>query len=225
MESKSIIVVVILLLLIGGPFIYAVMTIRNSGAVSGRAVTESNSDMMNTMHPQQTTIDDGLNKDIKKISFRDAIGKEAPDFTLKKQDGTTFKLSDYKGKNVILFFNEGAMCYPACWQQIAALGKDQHLNTQDIVPVSIVIDPKEKWADVINSEPAFQKATMLFDSNKLVANAYDVLNLESSMHKGSNPGHTYYIIDKQGIITFNLDDPNMAINNDVLFSELNKAGV
>ena len=33
-----------------------------------------------------------------------AVGKEAPDFTLKSMDGKTVKLSDYKGKKVYLKF-------------------------------------------------------------------------------------------------------------------------
>ncbi len=32
------------------------------------------------------------------------IGKKAPDFALQDEDGKTVKLSDYKGKRVIVFF-------------------------------------------------------------------------------------------------------------------------
>ena len=57
-----------------------------------------------------------------KISFKEAIGKKAPDFELESITGEKIKLSDYLGKkNVVLFFNEGSMCYPACWNQIAVL--------------------------------------------------------------------------------------------------------
>lgn len=34
----------------------------------------------------------------------DMIGKNAPAFTLPDQDGKQHKLSDYKGKHVVLFF-------------------------------------------------------------------------------------------------------------------------
>ncbi len=47
-----------------------------------------------------------------KLSFNEAVGKQAPDFSLESIDGTTFKLSDYRGKIIVLFFNEGTMCYP-----------------------------------------------------------------------------------------------------------------
>ncbi len=32
------------------------------------------------------------------------IGKKAPDFALPDEDGRTVKLSDYKGKRVVVFF-------------------------------------------------------------------------------------------------------------------------
>jgi len=32
------------------------------------------------------------------------IGKKAPDFALDDEDGKTVKLSDYKGKRVVVFF-------------------------------------------------------------------------------------------------------------------------
>jgi peroxiredoxin Q/BCP len=32
------------------------------------------------------------------------IGKKAPDFALEDEDGMTVRLSDYKGKRVIVFF-------------------------------------------------------------------------------------------------------------------------
>jgi len=227
-NTKSMIVVGIVLLLILIPFIYVIISLKNTNnSINGHPISGSDTDskMMNNMHGNQQTSDDGLNKDIQEIKFRDAVGKKAPDFILKNQDGGTFKLSDNIGKkDIILFFNEGAMCYPACWQQIAALGKDERLNNENVVSVSVLVDPKEKWTQVINSEPAFQKSTMLFDTAQRVSNAYDVLNLESSMHKGSYPGHTYFIINKEGIIIYKLDDPNMALNNELLVSKLNELG-
>ena len=42
------------------------------------------------------------------------------------------------------------------------------------------------------------------------------------MHKGSYPGHTYFIIDKEGIIRYTKDDPSMAIRNNELAAELAK---
>ena len=73
------------------------------------------------------------------------VGKPAPDFSLPDINGKTVKLSDLKGKNIVLFFNEGQMCYPACWNQIEDLGDDPRFDTTNTVAYSIVVDSPEQW--------------------------------------------------------------------------------
>ena len=157
-----------------------------------------------------------------KLSFFSAVGQKAPDFSLESIDGTTIKLSDYKGKNVVLFFTEGSMCYPACWDQMSAFENDERFNNDDTVVFSITPDQRSEWQKIIQKVPKMAKAKISFDSTRAVSSAYDVLSLASSMHKGSYPGHTYFIIDKEGIIRYTMDDPKMALRNDELFSELSK---
>jgi peroxiredoxin len=176
---------------------------------------DMSSDDMSDHHGGAQISTDKTNIGMNTLSFSSAIGKTAPDFTLTKQDGSKFTLSDYKDKTVVLFFNEGSMCYPACWEQMASLGSDERFKKDDVIAASIVIDGKEKWDQVIRSQPKYGKGIILFDTNKAVSQAYDILNLPSSMHQGSFPGHTYVII-KNGVISYVLDDPNMALNNDKL---------
>ena len=80
--------------------------------------------------------------------FNNLQGKPAPDFSLEAYDGKEYKLSDLKGKNVLLFFNEGLMCYPACWNQIAAFGKDKELADKAVV-LNITADPKNQWKEAV----------------------------------------------------------------------------
>jgi peroxiredoxin len=47
-----------------------------------------------------------------------------------------------------------------------------------------------------------------------------MLTVNSSMHYGSYPGHTFVVIDKQGMVRSVFDDPNMGIDNDKVASEL-----
>ena len=177
--------------------------------------------VLNTSPDSETksTIDLGVQE---KIDFVEAVGQKAPDFELESIDGTTVKLSDYLGKNVVLFFNEGSMCYPACWSQMAELGNDSRFDTASITAFSIVTDPKNQWLDIVSKSTNLAKSKILFDTARSVSKAYDVLNLNSSMHPGSLPGHTYFIIDKEGIIRFTIDDPNMALANDKLIKEIGK---
>lgn len=156
------------------------------------------------------------------LYFSEATGKEAPDFSLMSITGETVKLSDYKGKNILLFFNEGGMCYPACWNQISEFGTDERFNSNDTIAFSIVVEPKSKWDGIIKQVPQLSNAKILFDTARTASNSYDVLSLPSSMHKGSYPGHTYFLIDRNGIIRYALDDPTMGIRNDQIFSEIEK---
>ena len=150
------------------------------------------------------------------------VGNKAPDFSLQDINGKTVTLDSFKGKNVILFFNEGQMCYPACWNQIDKLGNDPRFNSADTVAFSIVVDTPAQWKEIESEMPQFKSANILFDVDRTVSSRYGVLSMASSMHPGSFPGHTYFVIDKNGIIQFFLDDPNMAIRNDQLADEINK---
>lgn len=153
--------------------------------------------------------------------FNSLLNKPAPDFSLESYDGKTYKLSDLKGKNVLLFFNEGLMCYPACWNQIAAFGSDKELGRKAIA-LNITTDPKKDWKEAVSKMPELSPAIVLFDTNKAVSNVYGVLKLESSMHRGQFPGHTYVLIDKEGVVRFIKDDVQMAVRNKELIAEMDK---
>ncbi|HLG90694.1 MAG TPA: redoxin domain-containing protein [Candidatus Saccharimonadales bacterium] len=155
-------------------------------------------------------------------SLNDMVGKPAPDFSLQNQRGETFRLSEMKGKKTVIFFNEGIMCYPACWNQMAALGTDAQLNNSSVLSASIVVDAPQHWSKAFQQMPDLAKGTVLFDTDKKVSEQYGMLTLESSMHRGSMPGHTYLIIDQQGVVRYTLDDPKMSIRNETLVSELQK---
>lgn len=155
-------------------------------------------------------------------TFNRLLNQPAPDFTLPTYDGKTIKLSDLKGQNVLLFFNEGLMCYPACWDQIAAFGADGEFAKNNTVVLNITVDPATQWSQAISQMPKLAAATVLLDTAKTVSSQYGVLSLGSSMHRGQFPGHTYVLIDEQGIIRFLLDDPTMAIRNQQLLQEIAK---
>ncbi|MDO8601192.1 MAG: redoxin domain-containing protein [bacterium] len=151
--------------------------------------------------------------------FDSAVGQKAPDFTLPDMEGNQVTLSSFLGKNVILFFNEGLMCYPACLDQVVELNK---LNADNTVAFSIVVDASKQWVDAQKDLPYLKGAKVLFDAGAKVSRQYDTLTLASSMHRGMFPGHTYYLIDKEGIVRYTLDDPRMANRNKELAAALLK---
>src|SRR3989344_6070036 len=151
------------------------------------------------------------------FSFKAAVGQKAPDFTLSDMDGNQIALSSLLGKNVILFFNEGLMCYPACLDQVVELAK---LNSENTVAYSVVVDSPQKWVDGQKDLPYLKGAKVLFDAGAKVSRQYDTLTLDSSMHRGMYPGHTYYLIDEEGIVRYTFDDPYMGNRNKELAKEI-----
>ena len=160
--------------------------------------------------------------DSTKFNFKNAIGQKAPDFTLPDISGNNVNLAGLLGKNVVLFFNEGLMCYPACLDQVVQLSQDSRLSSDNTVAFSIVVDSPTNWQKSEKDLPYLAGAKVLFDKNGSVSQLYDTLKLPSSMHKGIYPGHTYFVIDKQGIIRYTFDDPYMGIRNDTIAGEIEK---
>jgi peroxiredoxin Q/BCP len=151
-------------------------------------------------------------------SAKNLIGSPVPQFSLKDKNGTVYSSDSLKRKNVVLFFNEGLMCYPACWNQMVQLSKDSRFNNSDTVAFSVVIDQPADWQGAIRKMPDLANVTVLYDTDKSVSNQFGMLTVNSSMHYGSFPGHTFVVIDKDGIVRSVFDDPSMGIDNDRVFA-------
>lgn len=184
---------------------------QNSSKISSQ--NSSNADDMNGMHSQPSAaIDDS--------QLNSLVGKSLPDIQLTDKDGKVYTTENFKGKYTILFFNEGMMCYPACWNQMAGFGSDIRFNANDIQAISVLVDPSKDWQRAIDKMPELAKAETLFDAGANVSKKLGLLTLPSSMHRGSLPGHTYIVLDKDAIVRYVFDDPNMAIANDMLFAKI-----
>ena len=85
--------------------------------------------------------------------LNDLVDKQIPAFSLADRDGKIYSPDSLKGKNVVLFFNEGLMCYPACWNQIVALSEDERFKNEDTAVLSVVVDPPQDWRQAIKKMP------------------------------------------------------------------------
>lgn len=148
------------------------------------------------------------------------VGSPLPEIKLTDKNGKLYSLDSLKGKNVVLFFSEGLMCYPACWNQITAFGKDERFNGNDTIALSVVVDTAADWRAAIEKMPELDQAITLFDGNARAAKRLGLLTAGSSMHTGSLPGHTYILLDKRGVVRYIYDDVNMAVNNEMLLQQI-----
>ena len=123
------------------------------------------------------------------------VNQEAIDFTLKDQNKEEVKLSELKGKKVILSWHPLAYT-PVCTDQMRSLERnyDRIQEKGDTVVIGISVDPfpaKAKWADILDLKD--MKIVSDFFPYAEVTKAYGLFNEENGASKRAN-----VIIDEEG---------------------------
>lgn len=126
-------------------------------------------------------------------------GKKAPDFTAKDQDGNKVKLSNFKGKKVVLYFYPKDDT-PGCTKQACSLRDGfPKLKKNNIEVLGVSIDTEESHQKFI--EKYDLPFTLIADTDKKVVNKYDVYG-EKNMYGRKYMGtkRTTFLIDEDGKI-------------------------
>ena len=128
-----------------------------------------------------------------------AIGETAPDFELLNQDGKTVRLSDFRGKKVIIFAYPKADT-PGCTTQACGF-RDEYpkIETGNAIVLGLSPDDTDalkKW-----------KAKMDFQYDLLSDTEHKVLEAWGAWGEKTNYGKTYdgvirshWVIDENGVI-------------------------
>lgn len=140
----------------------------------------------------------------KAVPTSESTSSAAPDFTLRTTAGTTVSLSDYRGKPVVLYFNEGAGC-EACTVQMAEIEKDAAFQASGITVLPIVMNPAEQ---IIPDLQQIGVTTPYLLDDGTVSKAYGTLG--TGMHEGL-PGHGFVLIDKDGVKRWYGNYPSMFV--------------
>ncbi|MEQ8199445.1 MAG: thioredoxin-dependent thiol peroxidase [Clostridiaceae bacterium] len=127
------------------------------------------------------------------------IGAPAPDFTLNGSDGKTHRLSDYKGKKIVLYFYPKDNT-PGCSSEAC----DFRDNFSVISELNAIVLGISK--DSLSSHDKFITKfglpfILLSDEDKKVCELYDVLK-EKNMYGKKSIGieRSTFIIDENGIL-------------------------
>jgi len=129
-------------------------------------------------------------------------GQAAPAFTLAASTGGNISLSAYRGKTVLLFFQEGLTCQP-CWNQITDLEKHPaQLKAAGISQVvSITGDPigpvTQKVRDMGLTTPVLSDPGLTV-SRQYHANSYGMMG-------AGRDGHSFILVGPDGAIRWRAD--------------------
>ncbi|MGC5583147.1 peroxiredoxin family protein [Ornithinimicrobium sp. W1665] len=122
----------------------------------------------------------------------DAQTRPAPTFALTDTDGQVVSLEQFRGSNVLLYFNEGAGCQ-SCLVQMAEIEKDEDLFADlDLTVLPIVMNTRDQITRDMQRNGV--RTPFLLDDGT-VSDAYGTLG--KGMHAGL-PGHSFVLIDRDG---------------------------
>ncbi len=143
-----------------------------------------------------------------------SVAKVAPDFTLTDTSGASVSLASYRGKNVLLYFSEGAGCQ-ACLIQMGQIEQDPAFAAAGLTVLPIVMNSKEQ---ITADMAANGVLTPFLLDDGTVSTEYGTIG--KGMHAGL-PGHSFVLIDKTGMQRWYGEYPSMWLSTDDLLQEVN----
>ncbi|MGN6202883.1 MAG: redoxin domain-containing protein [Solirubrobacterales bacterium] len=132
-----------------------------------------------------------------------AVGDQAPDFTLRDQDGEKVSLSDYKGRKVMLVFYPGDFS-PVCGDQLSIYQEVKpEIAEKGVELVGISVD--SFFAHKAFQEKLGIDTTLLsdFEPKGEVSRAYD-----SYVEKMGFSNRTLVLVDEDGVVAWTYESPN-----------------
>ncbi|MDO4459877.1 MAG: thioredoxin-dependent thiol peroxidase [Clostridia bacterium] len=147
------------------------------------------------------------------------VGTLAPDFELPDQNGDMHKLSDYRGKKVILYFYPRDNT-PGCTKQACGYSERMPLFYEKGAVVLGV--SKDSVASHKKFEDKYSLAfTILSDPERKVIEAYDVWKEKKNYGKVSmGVVRTTYLIDENGVIVKGNDKVKAADDPEKMLGEI-----
>jgi peroxiredoxin len=136
------------------------------------------------------------------VSGKPGAGSPAPAFNLASTQGREVSLADYRGRSVLLYFQEGLSCQP-CWDQISDL--EHHQSALAAAGIDAVVSITTDPAPLIAQKTADERLTtpVLSDPNLAVSQAYDAN--QYGMMGTMRDGHSFVLVGPDGRIRWRAD--------------------
>jgi thioredoxin-dependent peroxiredoxin len=119
------------------------------------------------------------------------VGDQAPDFELPGTGGRTYKLSDYRGRKVILAFYPGDFT-AVCTKQFCSY-RDESERLDKLGADVLGISPQSVDSHERFTEEKRLNVPLLADEDKAVARAYGVL-------AGPMVRRAIFVVDEEGVV-------------------------
>jgi peroxiredoxin len=143
-----------------------------------------------------------------------AVSRQAPAFSLTDTSGRRVSLSQYRGRNVVLYFSEGAGCQ-SCLVQLAEIEKrSSRLDELDVTVLPIVMNSRDQ---ILRDMKANGVRTPFLLDDGAVSRAYGTIG--KGMHAGL-PGHSFVLIDRSGRQRWYGEYPSMWLAPDDLLEQI-----
>lgn len=159
-----------------------------AAVLTGCSSKAENSSKTTTENTQEKPYEEELKNNIKKIM--------APDFELKNLDGTIVKLSDLRGKNVIINFWATWCGY--CVEEMPDLQKLQDTYKDDLIVLTVNVGESKEVVEKFMKDNNLELQVVL-DEKSNVANMYGVRSFPTSLAV-SNDGEA--IASHIGMLTY-----------------------
>ena len=132
------------------------------------------------------------------------VGDKAPNFEALDQDGNTIKLSDYKGKKLVVFFYPKAST-PGCTAEACNLNDNfKRFESLNYEILGVSADSEKRQAN-FKAKYRFP-FPLLADENKEVINAFGVWGLKKFMGREYDGIHRKtFLIDENGVVLHVID--------------------
>ena len=141
------------------------------------------------------------------------IGDVAPDFTLVDTERKPHRLSEFRGKNVVLAFYPGAFT-SVCKKEMCtfrdSLGRLEGLEAQ-VVGVSV----NDPWSNTGFKETNMLNFPLLSDYNREVIKLYGIVLENFAGLRGYNVAkRSVFVLDKDGVVRYRWvsEDPGVEPN-------------